>query len=118
MRYAVALAAVVLVAAVGQAEACEVRLRHATANCPAVTTGPADCQGTIGKAGDRETSPATIHLMTSGHAYYCASHEGCIPVEDVSMNQCVLTYIGRQEGEAPEYIGHLVVDARPVKKPN
>ena len=115
IRNALAIAAVLLVS---PALACDVRLRHAVPSCPAVTTSPEGCQGDlVGKAGDRQTVPATIQLMSSGHAYYCASHKGCVPFELVSINQCILTYIPRQKDETSEYLGHIVVDVRQAKQP-
>ena len=96
-----------------RAEACEVRLRNAVPECPAVTSSPADCSKNLrGKPGDKVTAPGTIHLMSSGHAYYCPSHESCIPLEQISINSCVLTYVPRQNGESPEYLGHIVVDSK------
>ena len=113
LRLALVFAA--LVVGVGQGWACEVRLRHPSPNCPAVTYSPSDCQGgTFGRTGDKETVPASINMMSSGHAYYCASHEGCVPIENITINQCVLSYIPRDPAESPEYLGHVVVDTKPV----
>ena len=117
MRLAPALVLAGLIVA-SPVQACDVRLRAPVPNCPAVTYSLDDCDSTkTGKAGDKITNSATINMMSSGHAYYCPSHEGCVPLEQVLINQCVLTYIPRQNGESPEYLAHIVVDTKVLKHP-
>jgi hypothetical protein len=90
--------------------ACEVRLKHPVPNCPAVTYGPEDCDDeTFGKAGDIVTSPAAIHIMTSGHSYYCPSHEGCVEMKDLTFKGCTFTNVDRTPDESAEYASHIFV---------
>lgn len=90
--------------------ACEVRLKHPAPICPAATYGPEDCLKELsGKAGDRVTHPATIHIMENGRSYYCPSREGCVEVKDLSFKGCQFTHVNRQPGELKEYTGHIVV---------
>jgi hypothetical protein len=90
--------------------ACEVRLKHPVRICPAATDGPGDCPKELtGKAGDVVTSPAAIHIMTSGHSYYCPSHEGCIEMKDLSFKGCIFTHVPRKPDESKEYAGHIFV---------
>lgn len=108
MRLALAALAV---ATAMPAMACDVRLRHTVRVCPAVIYTPQDCEDTYtGRPNDKITSPATVHLMKGGFAYYCPSHEACVPLEAISLNKCRLEYVPRQNGESPEYLGHIVVE--------
>ena len=90
--------------------ACQVRLKHPVPTCPAVTYGPEDCSEVLwGKAGQLVTSPAAIHVMTSGHLYYCPSHESCIEMKDLDFKGCVFTPVPRDPNESEEYASHIVV---------
>lgn len=90
---------------------CRVRLKHPVPNCPAVTYGPGDCLEDLwGKSGQLVTSPATIHVMTSGHSYYCPSHEGCIEMKDLDFKGCVFKHVPRFPGESKEYASHIDVE--------
>jgi hypothetical protein len=89
---------------------CDVRLKHPVQSCPAVAYGPEDCEETLrGTAGDVVPSPAVIHIMTSGHSYYCPSHEGCIEMKDLSFKGCIFTPFAREPGESKEYSSHIAV---------
>ena len=80
--------------------ACEVRLKHPVPTCPAVTYEPEDCLSDLwGKAGDRVTQPAAVHVMTNGRSYYCPSHESCIEMKDLSFNGCTFTHVPRKPDE-------------------
>jgi hypothetical protein len=90
--------------------ACEVRLKHPVPTCPAVTYDPEDCLSDLwGKAGDRVTQPAAVHVMTNGGSYYCPSHESCIEMKDLSFNGCTFTHVPRKPNESKEYSGHIFV---------
>lgn len=109
MRFALAAAALMI--GVGPGWACEVRLRHTVRTCPAVTYTPQDCTDTYtGQPGDKLTSPATVQLMKGGFAYYCPSHEACVPLEAIIINKCKLDYVPHQNGESPDYLGHVEVE--------
>jgi hypothetical protein len=95
---------------VSSVHACEVRLKNPVPSCPAVAYRPEDCLNELtGKAGDVVTSPAAIHIMTSGHSYYCPSHEGCIEMKDLSFKGCIFTHVPRKPDESKEYTGHIFV---------
>ena len=92
--------------------ACIVTQKGPVPNCPGVTYSPEECDSSqlVGKAGDHVTSPAVIHVMTSGRSYYCPSHEGCIEMKDLNFSKgCILTYVQRKPGESKEYASHIFV---------
>jgi hypothetical protein len=92
--------------------ACVVTQKHPIPNCPAVTYSPEDCDSgqLFGRIGDHVTSPAAIHVMTSGHSYYCPSHEGCIEMKDMNFSRgCVFTNVPRKFEESKEYASHIFV---------
>jgi hypothetical protein len=91
---------------------CVVTQKRAAPNCPAVTYSPDDCVSgqLFGSAGDVVTSPATIHVMISGHSYYCPSHEGCYETKDLNFKGCKSTKISRKPGESKEYLRHIYVE--------
>jgi hypothetical protein len=106
-----ALALATMTANAYAANACDIRLKHPVQNCPAVTTGPEDClPDYYGKSGDKQTVPSTIHIMASGYVYFCATHEGCIEMKDLSFKGCKFTFVERKPRESPEYASHIMVE--------
>ena len=98
---------------------CVVRLKSPVTVCPAVTYSPEDClDESSGKKGDIITNPAAVRIMSSGHTYYCPSHEGYIPLKDLDFSKgCLFTYVPRSSEDSPEYMGYLFVgDAAWSKK--
>ena len=110
-RLTLEIAASVFFFAAIPALSCEVRLQHTLSyTCPAVTYSPEDCfEGAGGKEGDRVTSPASIHIMTNGHSYYCPSHESCIEMKDLSFSGCEMAWVPRLGNESKKYAGHFFV---------
>ena len=108
---------VAMTAHAAAASRCEVRQRVPVLSCPFAPNGPEDCFSgeKVGKSGDKQTVPATIHIMSSGHSYYCPSHEGCVELQDLSFNRCVLTYLPRSASDSKKYVGHFFVDDQPLK---
>jgi hypothetical protein len=91
--------------------ACEVRLKHRiNYSCPAVAYSLDDCEKTSwGGAGVSVTSPAAIHVMTTGYSFYCPSHEPCIQMKDLTFTGCTMTHVPRKSGESLEYASHIFV---------
>ena len=92
--------------------ACVVTQKRPVPGCNWVTHSPEDCDSSqlFGKAGDHVTSPAAIHVMTSGHSYYCPSHEGCIEMKDLNFSKgCIFTNVPRKPEESKEYASHIFV---------
>lgn len=111
IRYPIALMFATICAPLSPTKACEVRLKHPIPySCPAAVTALSDCAGSAwGRAGQIITSPAAIHVMTSGYSFYCPPHESCIQMKDLSFKGCVMTHVPRKAGESPEYEGHIFV---------